>query len=57
MQKVEIDINEIIKLTDECKIPEEIGPMFGVTGRVIRNRLKEIEKSHTARQQRKVNKY
>ena len=44
MQKVEIDINEIIKLTDECKTPEEIGPMFGVTGGVIRNRLKEIEK-------------
>ena len=44
MQKVEIDINKIIKLTDECKTPEEIGPMFGVTGGVIRNRLKEIEK-------------
>ena len=44
MQKVEIDINEIIKLTDECKTPEEIGPMFGVTGGVIRNRLKEIGK-------------
>ena len=44
MQKVEIDINEIIRLTDECKTPEEIGPLFGVTGGVIRNRLKEIGK-------------
>ena len=44
MKRVEIDVNEIIKVTDECKTPEEIGPKFGVTGGVIRNRLKEIGK-------------
>lgn len=44
MQKVEINIEEIVKLTDECKTPEEIGTMFGVTGGVIRLRLKEIGK-------------
>lgn len=44
MQKVEIDLNEIIRLTDEKKTPEEIGPIFGVTGGVIRGRLKEIGK-------------
>lgn len=42
MKKVEIDVNEIIRLTKEQKTPEEIGPMFGVTGGVIRNRLKEL---------------
>ena len=42
MKKVEIDVNEIIQLTNEQKTPEEIGPMFNVTGGVIRNRLKEV---------------
>lgn len=42
MQRTEIDVNEIIRLTNEKKTPEEIGPIFGVTGGVIRIRLKEI---------------
>lgn len=42
MQKAVIDVNEIIRLTNEKKTPEEIGPMFGVTGGVIRSRLKEV---------------
>ena len=42
MRKSEINIEEVIRLTKECKTPEEIGPLMGVTGGVIRNRLKEI---------------
>ena len=42
MRKSEINIEEVIRLTKECKTPEEIGPLMGVTGGVIRNRLKEV---------------
>ena len=42
MVKIEIDTNEITRLTNEQKTPEEIGVVFGVTGGVIRNRLKEV---------------
>lgn len=44
MNKIEIDINEVINLTDKFKTPREIGELLGVDESLIRLRLKSIGK-------------
>lgn len=42
MKKVEIDVNEMIRLNNEHLTPEEIGVKLGVSGSSIRRRLKQL---------------
>ena len=55
MKKINVDLNQIIQLTNECNTPTEIGKILGIHESIVRLRLKSVGKEPYRKIARKNN--